>query len=141
MAFQNPGDDRIRELLEGSKNIAVVGMKDDPAKPVYFVSEYMQNQGYNILPVNPDFEGKEILGKKVVGSLDDLEEPIDIVNVFRRSHEVAGVVDQAIQAGAKAVWTQAGIEDEEAGRKAEETGMVVVMDKCIKVEHGSLVKR
>lgn len=141
MAFQNPGDDRIRELLEGSKNIAVVGMKDDPAKPVYFVSEYMQNQGYNILPVNPDFEGKEILGKKVVGSLADLEEPIDIVNVFRRSHEVAGVVDQAIQAGAKAVWTQVGIEDEEAGRKAEETGMVVVMDKCIKVEHGSLVKR
>lgn len=135
--FQNPSDEQLIDLLKNSKRIAVVGLSGDPEKASYKVASYEQSQGYEIVPVNPTVDS--VLGRKSHPSLLEAEGPIDIVNVFRRSHEVAGIVDQAIQIGAKAVWTQLEIVDEAAARKAQEAGLVVVMDKCLKVEHFRLL--
>lgn len=135
--FQNPSDEQLIDLLKNSKTIAVVGLSNDPAKASYLVASYEQSQGYEIVPVNPTVDS--VLGRKSHASLTEVEGPVDIVNVFRRSHEVAGVIDQAIGIGAKAVWTQLEIVDEEAAKKAQEAGLVVVMDKCLKVEHFRLL--
>ena len=136
-AFQNPSDQEMTNLLRGSKVIAVVGLSDDVTKPSYEVASYLQSQGYELVPVNPNID--MVIGRKSHKSLLEVEGPIDIVNVFRRSHEVAGVVDQAIQIGAKAVWTQLDIVDAEAGKKAQDAGLGVVMDRCLKVEHFRLL--
>ncbi len=135
--FQNPSDEEITNLLRNAKTIAVVGLHGDVTKPVYRVSSYMQEQGYNILPVNP--KGDTVLGQQAYKSLLDVQEQVDIVNVFRRSNYVAEIVDQAIQIKAKAVWTQLEIIDEAAARRAEEAGLIMIMDKCLMVEHAHLL--
>ncbi|TCP59508.1 hypothetical protein EV586_101728 [Tumebacillus sp. BK434] len=135
--FQNPSDEQLIDLLKNSKRIAVVGLSGDPEKASYQVASYEQSQGYEIVPVNPTVDS--VLGRKSHPSLLEADGPIDIVNIFRRSHEVAGIVDQAIQIGAKAVWTQLEIIDEAAAKKAQEAGLLVVMDKCLKVEHFRLL--
>jgi uncharacterized protein len=135
--FQNPSDEQIADLLRGSKNIAVVGLSEDVTKPSYEVSAYIQSQGYEVIPVNPNAD--VVLGRRAHASLNEVEGPVDIVDVFRRSHEVAGIVDQAIAIKAKAIWTQLGIVDEEAARKAQDAGLSVIMDKCLKVEHFRLL--
>ena len=135
--FQNPTDDQLVELLKNAKTIAVVGLSEDVTKPSYEVSKYIQSQGYEVVPVNPNAD--MVLGRKAHPSLTEVEGPIDIVNVFRRSHEVAGIVDQAIQIKAKAVWTQLEILDEEAAQRAQAAGLTMIMDKCLKIEHARLL--
>jgi predicted CoA-binding protein len=123
----------IREILKSAKNIAVVGLSDSPYRTSNSVSRYIQSAGYNIIPVNP--KCSEVLGKKCYPALADVPEEIDIVNVFRRPEFVAGVIDEAIAVGAKVVWLQLGVVDEQAAQKALDAGLQVVMDRCIKVEH------
>lgn len=115
------------------RRIAVVGISSDSSRPSYGVSRYMQRQGYEITPVNPN--EREVLGRPAYASLANLPEPPEVVNVFRRPEYVATAVDEAIAAGARAVWLQVGVVDPEAARKAREAGLTVVMDRCIMVEH------
>jgi hypothetical protein len=125
--------DKIGELLQRSKTIAVVGLSDNPLRPSYGVSAYMQNHGYRIIPVNPQIKGA--LGEKAVPTLSDVSEKIDIVDVFRRSEFVPEVVDEAIRLKVPAIWMQEGVIHEEAAEKARKAGILVVMDLCILKEH------
>ncbi|PYU81392.1 MAG: CoA-binding protein [Acidobacteria bacterium] len=125
--------DPITKILRESKNIAVVGLSSNPMRPSYGVTEYMQGAGYRIIPVNPN--ETEVLGEKSYARLEDVPEKIDIVNVFRRAEDVAPVVKSAVRIGAKVVWMQTGIENEEAAEKARGAGLVVIEDACILVEH------
>jgi len=123
----------IQELLRSNRVIAVVGLSSKKFRPSYGVAEYMQREGYRIIPVNP--HEKEVLGEKSYARLEDIGEPVDIVDIFRRSEFVEPIVESAIRLGAKAIWMQEGVEDEEAARKAREAGLFVVMDRCILKEH------
>jgi predicted CoA-binding protein len=125
--------DEIGELLKRTKTIAVVGLSDSPLRPSYGVSAYMQSHGYKIIPVNPSIKGS--LGEKAVASLAEVEEKIDMVDVFRRSEYVPDLVDEAIRLKVPAIWLQEDVIHEEAAEKARKAGIVVVMDKCILKEH------
>jgi predicted CoA-binding protein len=125
--------ERIAELLKSAKTIAVVGLSDGPHRTSYSVSQYMQSQGYRIVPVNPAIT--ESLGEKAYASLLDVPEKIDIVNVFRRSEFVPEVVEQSIQLKVPAIWMQEGVVHEAAAKKARKAGVFVVMDRCILKEH------
>ena len=125
--------DEIGELLKRTKTIAVVGLSDSPLRPSYGVSAYMQSHGYKIIPVNPSIKGS--LGEKAVASLADVEEKIDMVDVFRRSEYVPELVDEAIRLKVPAIWLQEDVIHEEAAEKARKAGIFVVMDKCILKEH------
>src|SRR5438552_18613291 len=125
--------DPITKILGESKMIAVVGLSSNPMRPSHGVTEYMQAAGYRIIPVNPN--ETEVLGEKSYARLEDVPEKIDIVNVFRRAEEVPPVVESAIRIGAKAVWMQLGVENEEAAEKARAAGLTVIEDACILVEH------
>jgi predicted CoA-binding protein len=125
--------ERITELLETAKTIAVVGLTDTPMRPSYGVSHYMQSQGYRIIPVNPNIEQWE--GEKAYPSLLEVPGKIDIVDVFRRSEAVPEVVEHAIQIKAPVIWMQEGVVHEEAAEKARQAGIFVVMDRCILKEH------
>lgn len=138
MAFENPDREQIKEILEQAGNIAVVGLSDKSDRTSYMVAAAMQQKGYRIIPVNPSVQG-EILGEKVYASLSDIPEPIDIVNVFRRSEHTPEVAREAVQIGAKVLWLQQGIVSEEAGSIAAEGGLIVIMDRCIKVEDSILL--
>jgi len=129
----HPGADAILELLNNYKTIAVVGLSSNPMRPSHGVTEYMQGAGYRIIPVNPN--EMEVLGEKCYARLEDVPEKIDIVNVFRRAEEVPPVVESAIRIGAKVVWMQMGVENEEAAEKARAAGLMVIEDACILVEH------
>lgn len=126
-------NDEIAALLKKSKTIAVVGLSDSPLRPSYGVAAYMQSHGYRIIPVNPTIKGA--LGEKAVASLSEIREPIDIVDVFRRSEFVADVVDEAIKLKLPAIWLQEGVIDPHAAERAREAGLFVVMDRCILKEH------
>ncbi len=123
----------IAEVLKTAKTIAVVGLASSPLRPSHGVAAYMQQHGYKIIPVNPMIE--ESLGEKSYGSLLDVPEKVDIVNVFRRPEFVPEVVEQAIQIKAPVLWLQETVVHEEAAEKARKAGMVVVMDRCILKEH------
>jgi predicted CoA-binding protein len=131
--FARPGADAILELLKKYKTIAVVGLSSNPMRPSFGVTEYMQEAGYRIIPVNPN--EREVLGEKSYARLEDVPEKIGIVNVFRRAEEVSAVVESAIRIGAKVVWMQSGVENEAAAEKALAAGLLVVEDACILVEH------
>jgi uncharacterized protein len=124
------------EILRSAKVIAVVGLSGRRFRPSYGVSEYMQSAGYRIIPVNPN--ESEVLGEKAYASLDDIPEPIDIVDIFRRPEFVPDIVDAAIRIGAKVIWMQEGVEHAEAARKAAAAGLTVIMDRCILKEHRKL---
>jgi len=126
-------DDPIRDLLERSKVIAVVGLSSKPHRPSYGVARYMQSAGYRIIPVNPN--EREVLGEKCYARLEDVPIKVDIVDVFRRSELVPPVVESAIAIGARAVWLQEGVIHEEAAARARGAGLVVVADRCILKEH------
>ena len=130
--------ERITELLQSARTIAVVGLTGTPVRPSYGVSLYMQSQGYRIIPVNPNIT--EWIGEKAYQSLLDVSEKIDIVNVFRRSDAVPEVVDQAIQIKAPVIWMQEGVIHHEAAEKARQAGIFVVMDRCILKEHRKRAK-
>jgi len=121
------------EILKSMHTIAVVGLSSRRMRPSYGVSEYMQRAGYRIIPVNP--RETSVLGEKAYASLEDVPGPVDIVNIFRRSEFVPEIVDAAIRIGAKAVWMQEGVVNEEAASKARAAGLAVVMDRCILKEH------
>jgi predicted CoA-binding protein len=123
----------IAELLRRSRVIAVVGLSSKKFRASYGVAEYMQREGYRIIPVNPN--ETEVLGETAYARLEDVPEHIDIVDIFRRSEFVGPLVDSAIRMGASAVWMQEGVEDSEAAGKASQAGLVVVMDRCILKEH------
>jgi uncharacterized protein len=125
--------DEIGELLKRTKTIAVVGLSDSPLRPSYGVSAYMQSHGYKIIPVNPSIKGA--LGEKAVASLSEIEEKIDMVDVFRRPEYVPELVDEAIRLKVPAIWLQEDVIHEEAAEKARKAGIFVVMDKCILKEH------
>jgi predicted CoA-binding protein len=126
-------DRTIREILSTAKTVASVGLSSSPAKESYGIVAYMQDKGYRIIPVNPTAD--EILGEKVYADLPSIPEKVDVVQLFRPSEEVAPFVDQAIQIGARVVWMQEGIRDDESARKAEAAGLIVVMDRCMRAEH------
>jgi len=129
----------IPELLRNSKTIAVVGLSSDPSRPSYGVAKYLQRAGFRIIPVNP--KETEVLGEKAVARVADIQEPIDIVNIFRRPLLAGTHVDEAIEKAAKAVWMQLDIVNEEAAARARAAGLFVVMDKCIAVEHSLLSRQ
>src|SRR2546425_4973417 len=133
------GADPITDILKMCRTIAVVGLSSNPMRPSHEVTEYMQRAGYRIIPVNPN--ETEVLGEKCYAQLEDLQEKIDVVNIFRRAEEVPPVVESAIRIGAKVVWMQLGIENEEAAEKAKAAGLAVVGDGCILVEHRGRVTR
>lgn len=130
-------EDTIRELLENSQTIAVVGLSANSERISYLVARYMQEHGYKIIPVNPNIT--EVLGEKGYASLRDIPYKVDIVNVFRHSEDVPPVADDAIAIRSKALWMQEGIVNEPAARKAQAAGLKVVMDRCIMVEHARLM--
>lgn len=123
----------ISRILDECKTIAVVGLSSNPGRPSNGVSGYMRNQGYTVIPVNPN--EREVFGEKSYPSLADVPTKIDLVDVFRRSEEAGRVVDEAIAVGAKAVWLQEGVIDAAAAKRAAEAGLLVVMDRCILKEH------
>lgn len=125
--------DPLLEILKTYKSIAVVGLSSNPMRPSLGVTEYMKNAGYRIIPVNPN--ETEVLGEKSYARLEEVPENIEIVDIFRRAEEVPPVVESAIRVGAKVVWMQLGIENEEAAEKARAAGLVVVEDACILIEH------
>ena len=125
--------DPISQILKTSHTIAVVGLSNRSYRPSYGVSQYMQSVGYRIIPVNPA-EG-EVLGEKCYPCLEDIPEKVDIVNIFRRSEFVPGIVDAAIRVGARAVWMQEGVNHPEAAERARSAGLLVVSDTCILKEH------
>lgn len=132
MAFENPSREEIAHILRNAGNIAVVGLSDRPERTSHMVAAAMKERGYRIIPVNPSVS--EVLGEKSYPSLKDISEPIDIVNVFRRSEYCADIAQEAVEIGAKVLWLQQGIISEDAHAIAHEHGLTVIMDRCIKVE-------
>jgi predicted CoA-binding protein len=128
----------LRRILHRHRRIAVVGLSAEWHRPSYFAAKYMQHHGYRILPVNPRYAGGEVLGMPCVASLDELTEPVDMVDVFRRTDDVLPIARQAIAIGAKCLWQQIGVVNAEADRLAREAGLDSVMDRCVKIEHARL---
>jgi hypothetical protein len=127
-------DQEIAELLSRTRTIALVGASDRPDRPSYDVMRYLQTHGYRVLPVNPQITGEHVHGEYVWRELAQIGEPIDMVDIFRRSGAAGEAVDEAIAAGAKSVWMQIGVVNEEAAARAEAAGLQVVMDRCPKIE-------
>lgn len=132
-------DEEIKEVFRSSKTVAVIGISPKEDRPSYGVASYLKSNGYRIIPVRPD--GDKILGEKVYHSLTEIprEIEIDVVDIFRKSEDVPPVVEEAIHRGAKVVWMQEGIINQEACTKAEKAGLKVVMDRCTKKEHQRLL--
>lgn len=131
-------DKAIKRILREVKTIAAVGLSANDMRPSYFSALYLRNKGYKIIPINPRYAGEAILGETALASLDDLAEPPDMVQVFRRSEEAPTVVDDAIRIGAKVIWMQLGVRHDGAAKLAEAAGIKVVMDRCPKIEYGRL---
>jgi len=129
----------IQRVLHGAKTIAIVGLSSNELRASYFVGYYLRRHGYRVIPVNP--RESEILGEKSFGSLTEIPVPIDIVNVFRAPDALPDIAREAVHAGARALWCQFTVINEEGARIAEAGGMTVVMDRCIKVEHARYVGR
>lgn len=122
--------DELRKIYEDTKTIAVVGASENPGKPGHNIPRYLQHEGFRIIPVNP--KGGEILGEKVFPSLQEIGEPIDVVDVFRPSEETPDIARSAVEAGAKVLWLQEGIVNDEARKVGEEGGLRVVMGICMR---------
>ncbi|WP_102346596.1 CoA-binding protein [Bacillus sp. Marseille-P3661] len=133
MVIENPSRQEIGKILKEKKRIAVVGLSDNPYRTSYMISEAMQKAGYEIIPVNPNI--KSSLGVKAVSSLKEIEGHVDIVNVFRRSQYLPALAKEAVEIGADVFWAQSGVVNEEAYRYLKENDIIVIMDRCIKVEH------
>lgn len=127
-------DDDIRDLLANARTIALVGASDRPDRPSYGVMKRLQDHGYRVIPVNPQITGEHVHGEFVFRELGQLGDPIDIVDIFRRSEAAGDVVDEAIAVGAKAVWMQLGVVNDAAAARAEAAGLKVVMNRCPAIE-------
>jgi uncharacterized protein len=133
-------DGYIRGILNTVKTIAMVGVSANPSRPSFFVFKYLGERGYRVIPVNPGLAGQDLLGQRVYASLLDIPEPVDMVDVFRASQYVPGIVEQvlAMRPRPRVLWMQVGVRNEEAARLAEANGLEVVMDRCPKIEYGRL---
>ena len=131
-------DAKIRSVLERVKTIAMVGASTNWNRPSYFVMKYLQGKGYRVIPVNPTAAGQTLLGEKVYASLRDIPDKVDMVDMFRAASEAPGVVADAIAIGAKVVWMQLGIRDDEAAAAGEAAGLEIIMNRCPKIEFGRL---
>jgi uncharacterized protein len=132
----NPNDDQLRAILTSAKTIAMVGASSHEDKPSHRIFKQLLEAGYHVIPVNP--KETEVLGQKAVASLADIHEPVDIVDVFRRSEDTPPIADEAAKLGAKTLWLQLGITNEDTAKRAETHGIVVIMDKCIGATHRAL---
>jgi len=132
-------DADLRHLLENTKTIALVGASPKPNRASYGVMAYLQRSGYRVIPVNPVAAGTTILGETVYGSLAEIKEPIDMVDVFRRAEDTPPVAEEAVAAGAKSLWLQLDITNDEAADIATKGGLDVVMDRCTAIEIGRLL--
>jgi len=126
----------LRRILVDYKRVAMVGLSDDWSRPSNFAAKYLLDHGFEVIPVNPKYD--EILGQKCYADLRDIPIPVDIVDLFQRVERVPPYVDQAIEIGAKVVWMQLGIVHDEAAQKAQQAGLEVVMDRCMKIEYARL---
>ncbi len=129
--------DRL-QFLQQYRHIAIVGVSADPYRPSHFVAIYLQAEGYDIVLVNPRYAGQTILGKRVYATLSEAKEAgeqIEIVDVFRKAQDVPPIAEEAIKIGAKVLWLQLGIRNDEAGKRAQEAGLHFVQDRCVKIEH------
>ena len=129
----------IQRVIHGAKTIAIVGLSNNHLRASYFVGFYLKRHGYRVIPVNP--RESEIFGEKSYGSLTDVPVPVDIVNVFRAPDALPGIARDAVAIGAKNLWCQFSVINQEGGRIAEAGGLSVVMDRCIKVEHARYIGR
>jgi len=136
MAHANPTTDEIRALLTNANTIAVVGASSSPEKASHGIMKKLLHAGYRVIPVNP--REKEVLGQKAYASLTDIPDRVDIVDVFRRSEDTPPIADEAVKIGAKALWLQSGIANEDAAARAKAGGLTVVMDACIGATHAML---
>ena len=127
-------DAYLRDILTSARTIAVVGASPRPNRPSHGVMRFLQRHGYRAIPVNPLAAGSEILGERVYASLAEIEQPIDMVDIFRRSELAGAVVDEAITIGAKTVWMQLGVRDDAAAARAEAKGLKIVMNRCPAIE-------
>jgi uncharacterized protein len=137
---ENPSADEIRALLETSRTVAVVGLSDSPHRTSHSIARALQDLGFKIFPVNPNLHGP-VLGEEPYALVEEIAAPVDIVDVFRSSEKVLPTARDAVAAGAKALWMQSGVINEEAASYAKENGLTVVMDRCIMVDYATLVGR
>jgi predicted CoA-binding protein len=128
----------LRRILKSSRTIAMVGLSDQWHRPSYFVAKYLQQHGYRIFPVNPRLAGTTLLGEPVVASVLELKQPVDMVDVFRRSADVLPIAEQAVQIGARVLWQQIGVVNRQADALVRAAGLGSVMDRCVKIEHGRI---
>ncbi|MGL4637757.1 MAG: CoA-binding protein [Beijerinckiaceae bacterium] len=133
-------DTLIRSVLTSVKTIAMVGASDNPARPSYLVLKYMIERGFRVIPVNPGKAGMSFLGQTFVASLADIQEPVDMIDIFRASEAASGVVDEALrmQPLPKVIWMQLTVRNDEAAARAEAAGLTVIMNRCPKIEYGRL---
>ncbi|HXR56943.1 MAG TPA: CoA-binding protein [Casimicrobiaceae bacterium] len=127
----------LRRILARSRTLAVVGLSAQWYRPSYFAAKYMQDHGYRIIPVNPRYD--EVLGEKCYPDLRAIPEPVDLVDCFRRSSDIPPIADSAIAIGAKVLWMQLGVVNDEAAQRASDAGLDVVMNRCVKIEHARIL--
>jgi len=128
----------LRRILRENQVIAIVGLSADWYRPSNFAAKYLQAHGYRIIPVNPRYAGQQVLGEPCYKSVRDIPEKVHVVDVFRRTADVPPIADDAIAVGARVLWQQIGVKNEEAAAKARAAGLDTVMDRCMKIEHGRL---
>ncbi|HSF33931.1 MAG TPA: CoA-binding protein [Candidatus Tectomicrobia bacterium] len=136
MAFQNPSDETIKEVLATPRTIAVVGCSPNPERDSHRIAKLLQSRGHRVIPVNPGHQ--TILGERCYATLRDIPERVEMVDIFRRSELVGPIVDEAIEVAARIVWMQLGVIDEQAAAKAQQAGLTVVMDRCPAIEYRRL---
>jgi predicted CoA-binding protein len=137
---ENPSDELLRKIFAESRSFACVGVSPNPVRPSHYVARYLSLRGYRILPVNPGQVGREMFGAAAVASLSDLDEPVDVVDIFRSAEAVPGIVEEALAhlPGLKTIWMQVGVTHAEAAEKAEAAGVQVIQNRCPKIEYQRL---
>lgn len=138
MNHDNYDDEYLRDILRNVRTVAMVGASANTVRPSYFVLKYLIEKGFTVIPVNPGLAGKEVLGQMAYARLADIPVPVDMVDIFRSSEAAGPVVDEAIAIGAKVVWMQLSVRNDEAAARAEAAGLKVVMNRCPKIEYGRL---
>lgn len=134
----NPSDQEIKKLLQCTQTIALVGASIKPERPSHRVMAFLLEHGYRVIPINPGQAGNRLLGQNIHASLADINEPIDMVDIFRRSDDVEPIVEQAIAIGAKSIWMQLGVINDNAANKARAAGLTVIMDRCPAIDYPRL---